>query len=189
MDISLLINNISKYRLHRVADSLSLSKSKVAFIITFSMFICAGCVQKGPGVFGFYPDPYIQSVVENTRIDTDWSEIIPPSPLLAVGVQQSIRLVLMDEINDINFIDHSMILADGRQITVTVEVIDDQGVTYPFTMQGLGRLGAYFYRARDLDEYVSGPDFDVERSIVKIRIKSNLPIKVKEISWVCSTPH
>jgi hypothetical protein len=78
-------------------------------------------------------------------------------------------------------------LTDDSKVTITVVVFDDQGTRYPLTLGGVGDARhAYFYRAGD---YPPGPDFNVERTIVKLRMKSDLPFEIDKIEWVCTTAH
>jgi hypothetical protein len=160
----------------------------VVAIITL-LIIAAGCDQSGPGqaLLGeqVNPDLYIQPVSGKTEFGKDWKDIVPPTPLQVVENEQSIRLKL-DGIKDMTHSD-SLLLTDGRKVTITAEVIDDQDRRYPLTLGGIGGAQhAYFYRAGD---YPPGPDFDVDRTIVKLRLKSDLPLEVDEIQWVCTTTH
>jgi hypothetical protein len=151
------------------------------------LLIVTGCNQSGPALLGeqVNPDLYIQPVSGTIEFDTEWKDIVPPSPLQVVENEQSIRLSLAG-IKDMTHTD-SLLLTDGRKVTITAEVFDDQGMRYPLSLGGIGGgQHAYFYRAGD---YPPGPDFDVERTIVKLRIKSDLPLQVDEIEWVCTTTH
>lgn len=151
------------------------------------VLIAAGCNQSGPAMLGeqVNPDLYIQPVSGRTRFGVDWKDIVPPSPLQVVENEQSIRLRSAG-IKDMTHSD-SLILTDGRKVTISAVVVDDQGTSYPLSLGGIaGAQHAYFYRAGD---YPPGPDFNVERTIVKLRLKSDLPLEVDEIQWVCTTTH
>jgi hypothetical protein len=82
---------------------------------------------------------------------------------------------------------NALLLADGREVNITAVVLDDQGARYPLSLGGIaGAQHAYLYRA---GEYPPGPDFDVNRTIVKLRVKSDPPLEVEEIAWVCTTTY
>jgi hypothetical protein len=158
-----------------------------SFPVMALMLFATGCSQSGlenPGE-QLDPDLHIQPVSGKTEIGADWKDIVPPSPLQVVENEQSIRLRLTG-IEDMTH-SNSLILTDGREITFTAVVIDDQGSSYPLSLGGIaGDQHAYFYRA---GEYPPGPDFDVDRTIVKLRLKSDLPLELDEIQWVCTTTH
>jgi len=156
----------------------------VAIIIVLSLGT-GGCNQTGPPTLGVLAGVYNQPVSGHTVFGADWLEIVPPSPLRVVEIEQSIRLQV-GGIADMTLSD-SLILDDGRTISITAEVIDDQGTRYPLTLGGIsGGKHAYFYRAGD---YPPGPDFQVNRKIVRLRVRSDAPLEVEEIRWICTTPH
>lgn len=179
-----VINSVASLQFQ--SERISFNRFVVATFITLLIF-AAGCNQSGPGLPGdqINPNLYIQPVSGETVFDAEWKVIVPPAPLPVVENEQSVRLKL-DGIKDMTHSD-SLLLADGRKVTIAAEVFDDQGRRYPLTLGGIGDAQhAYFYRAGD---YPPGPDFDVERTIVKIRMKSDQPLEVDEIEWVCTTTH
>lgn len=128
-----------------------------------------------------------QPVSGPVAVGAEWLEIVPPSPLSVVKNEQSIRLQVAG-VADMDA-GGSLTLDDGRRIRVTAEVIDDRGTRYPLTLGGISGMQyayVYFYRAGD---YPPGPDFPLDRTIVKLRMRSDVPLEVEEIRWICATIH
>jgi len=158
----------------------------VVAIIVLSLG-AGGCSPSGVSTLETPPGDglYHQPVSGHKVFSANWLEIVPPSPLRVVENEQSLRLQVAG-IADMTLND-SLILDDGRTITVTAEVVDDQGNLYPLTLGGIsGTKHAYLYRAGD---YPPGPDFPVDRTIVMLRVRSDAPLEVEEIRWICTTNH
>jgi hypothetical protein len=129
--------------------------------------------------------PSEQPISGALELGPEWTEIAPPSPLRIVKDEQSVRLSISG-IADMG-LDDSLSLDDGRRVGIAGEVVDDQGAIYPLTLGGIAATRhAYLYRA---GEYPPGPDFPPDRTIVKLRLRSDAPLQVEEIRWICTSAH
>ncbi|CAA6823561.1 MAG: Unknown protein [uncultured Thiotrichaceae bacterium] len=124
-----------------------------------------------------------QPVSGLVTLGSEWTEIVPPKPLKVVKNEQAIRLELTG-ISDMQ-LDNTLEFSDGRRLVIDAELTDDQGTVYDLALGGVAATRyAFFYRAGD---YPPGPDYSVDRTIVKLRLRSNAIIEVDEIRWICST--
>ena len=160
-------------------DSLSLTTSRCAkvrrgcgiAIAVLLLLHIAGC------------RPVVEQPVSGplTLADT-WTEVRPPSPLRVKKDEQAVRLELPG-IADIGA-NGRLELAGDKSVTLAGEVVDDHGTVYPLTLGAItGGRHAFFYRAGD---HPPGPDFPVDRTIVTLRLRSDPPVDVEEVRWVCS---
>lgn len=124
-----------------------------------------------------------QPVSGPVSLGSEWTEIAPPEPLKVAKDEQAIRLEVAG-IADMQ-LDNTLELSDGRRVVIAGELVDDQGTVYPLALGGVAAMKhAFLYRAGD---YPPGPDFPVERTIVKLRLRSDASLDVDEIRWICSS--
>ncbi|MFT7288128.1 MAG: hypothetical protein ACI87W_002243 [Halieaceae bacterium] len=129
-------------------------------------------------------NPVVEQPVSGPiTLGTEWIEIVPPKPLKVTKNEQAIRIELPGSAD--MQLQNTIELSDGRRLQIEAEVVDDQGTTYDLALGGVAATKhAFFYRAGD---YPAGPDYPVDRTIVKLRLRSNASADVDEIRWICST--
>lgn len=85
-----------------------------------------------------------------------------------------------------------MNLADGRKTRIEAFLYDDQGESYELQIDGVG-VGVMFYRKRvplTSDENSPSPavPFPIDRTFIKLRMRSEILLKCNYIEWVGSNP-
>lgn len=122
-----------------------------------------------------------QRISERVTISSEWSEVVPPAPLRVAKTEQAVILRLA-EVPHIE--SDAAIELDGRSVALHAEVVDDRGTVYPMALGGVSGNFVLMYRAGN---YPPGPDFPTDRTIVKLRLRSDVRLDVEAIRWVCST--
>ena len=82
------------------------------------------------------------------------------------------------QIADVRF-DDGVALSTGQRHRIEGEAVDSEGAQYPLKVEDVGGDTACLYRA----ELPRGPDFPADRTIVKLRFRSEPPLQVGEIRW------
>lgn len=86
--------------------------------------------------------------------------------------------VPVDTFRDVNL--EGFVLGNGERHVLEGEAVDSEGTKY--ALEAVGRRGdsVCLYRA---GEFPAGPDFPAERTIVRLRLRSEPPLEVGEIRW------
>ena len=157
------------------------------FVLTLNA--CAGIYQSG---FVSVPHQPISSAV---TIGSEWVEIVPPTPLKPFGSEQWVNLGYT-EYSKSGYSDGvegtTLNLADGRKTRIEAFLYDDKGENYELQIGGVG--GGVVLSRKMLVINTNGKpdykalDFPTDRTYTKLRIRSEIPLKVNQIEWVGHNP-
>jgi hypothetical protein len=126
-----------------------------------------------------------QPVSGPVSLTAEWKTIDPPAPL-KVGGKLEQRLCLdVGTMQDVDFDKGVVVLGNGQRHTLAGEVVDDQQTTYPLKVASQGKTLCLHRAERTAPE----PDFPADRTIAKVRLRSEPPLQVAEIRWHSYDPH
>jgi hypothetical protein len=114
----------------------------------------------------------------------EWKTFDPPEPLRVERNEQKLCLQL-DAIPDVDF-QKGVVSVNGQRHALEGEAVDSEGTQYPLNVADRGGDTVCLYRA---GEYPRGPDFPVDRTIVRLRLRSEPPLQVRNIRWHSYDPH
>lgn len=135
------------------------------------------------------PDQLVSGPVE---IGPEWVEIVPPKPLIPYGIIMEVLIKFEKaEAKDIGTEYKSNIIKfpDGEKTKIEAILYDDSGKAYDLIVCGAGN-GITFCR-KDETEVPDGtprpstPDFPEDRIYTKLRLRSEMPVKIDSITWHC----
>jgi hypothetical protein len=142
----------------------------------------------------FVSVPY-QSISDSVVIGAEWVEIIPPTPLKPYKSIQEIVL-RFDNYDRKNFTDDLqekiLNLSDGRKTKIDAFLFDEKGEMYELGISGTGGVGGGISFTRKLKEEIingkteySFQSFPADRNYTKLKIRSEIPIQINKIEWIC----
>jgi hypothetical protein len=143
---------------------------------------------------GFVPIPD-QPISDEVEIGSEWVELTPPKPLIPYKSLQEIVL-RFDNISKESFSDDPsgkvLNLADGRLTRIDAILFDEKGEPYELRIAGTGGVGGGIAFARknkievkNENNESSFHDFPTDRIYTKLQIRSEIPIQINKIEWVC----
>ena len=166
---------------------------KLSFVFIILAVSSAGCnmIYKNVPFVSIPPQP-ISGAVE---ISGDWKEIVPPQPLEPLGATNWISLGYAGykdfksaKINKENILE----LADGRSSKVEAFLIDDQGKSYELELNQTSD-GPKLYKKGETKIVDGIPDYSAtkfpnDRKFTKLKIRSDIALKLEKIEWLGSNP-
>jgi hypothetical protein len=113
-------------------------------------------------------------------LNGEWKDIDPPEPLRVAGKEQQVFcLHLVDTLSDVDF-EKGRVLVNGQWHVLGGEAVDNEQAKYALKVADQGGNTTCLYRA---GAPPPGPDFPGDRTIVKLRLRSEPPLRVGEIRW------
>jgi hypothetical protein len=110
----------------------------------------------------------------------EWKAIDPPEPLRVGSKElQEVCLQVVGTTTDVDF-DKGRLLVNGQWHVLGGEAVDDEQTKHDLRVGSLGGHTVCLYRA---GEPVSGPEFDPERTIVRLRLRSDPPLQLGQVRW------
>lgn len=166
---------------------------KLTFVFIILAVASAGCNMSYKNVpFVSIPAQPISGAVE---IGGDWKEIVPPQPLEPLGATNWISLGYTGykdfksvRVNKENILE----LADGRSTKVEGFLVDDQGQSYELELNQTSD-GPRLYKKGAMKMVDGKPDysetmFPADRQFTKLKIRSDIALKLDKIEWIGSNP-
>jgi len=139
---------------------------------TASFFVLAGLLASACSIE--------QRVSGPVALTGEWTTVTPPEPLRVAGkLEQKVCLQIVGTVSDIDLKDGVMLA--GQRHVLGGEVIDSEQVEYTLGVGELGPTGVCLYRPPG--DTSPGPDFPPNRTIIKLRLRSDPPLQVGEIRW------
>jgi hypothetical protein len=130
--------------------------------------------------------PIEQPVSGPITLTGEWKTIDPPEPLRVAGkLEQKVCLQVIGTTTDVDF-EKGRLLVNGQWHALEGEAVDDEQTTYGLRVAQLGGDTVCLYRAADTPR---GPDFPSDRTIARLRLRSEPPLQVGEIRWHSYDPH
>jgi hypothetical protein len=125
-----------------------------------------------------------QPVSGPVMVTSEWTTVEPPEPLRIARNEQKFCL----QVGTIRNVDlqGGLVLGNGQRHVLDGEAVDSEGVKYPLKAEGLRGDTVCLYRAGGLPP---GPDFPADRTIIRLRLRSEPPLQVGEIRWYSYDPH
>ena len=150
----------------------------VAFFVGIAVMYTAGC---GGSLFNKTTPSIVVS--GETSIGREWSTISPPVPLLATGKIQVIGLKIGQTSGLADKGETSIRLNDGRTVKFDVELIGEDGTVTALFPNGFAEAVEFGKRAANR-ENVEESYFRIGERFRSVRIRSDIPMDVREITWV-----
>lgn len=165
---------------------------------TKKLFVCIlltaslTCVVSGCLAYDIYEflDPTIQPISGAVDVSNEWVNIVPPEPLKSIQVRQEIYLEIPGvstwSVEDGKTVEYE----DGRSGKIEGTLYDDQGQSYELAISGKsgGLYLSYKLPPITHDSAPVSTRFPRDRSYSKLRVRSDVPVSLSKIEWVCSTP-
>jgi hypothetical protein len=126
-----------------------------------------------------------QPVSGPVSLTGDWTTITPPEPLRVAGKLEQQLCLDVGLMRDVDFEKGVVVLDNGQRYTLAGEADDDQQRTYALKVGA--RSKALCMNRADLTPNV--PHFPPARTIVRVRLRSDPPLRVAEIRWHSYDPH
>jgi hypothetical protein len=121
-----------------------------------------------------------QPVSGPMALTAEWKTVDPPEPLRVGSKElQEVCLQVVGTTTDVDF-EEGRLLVNGQWHTLGGEAVDDAQTNHDLRVGSLGGDTVCLYRA---GAPVSGPDFDPERTIVRLRLRSDPPLQLGQIRW------
>lgn len=158
--------------------------------IIFSLFVFVLLASGCQTIYdtGFVPIPE-QSIAGPLKIGPEWTEIIPPKPLVPYGFQNSVWVRYFNYQNNPSWSEDlkSLYLKDGRKTRVDVFLYDEDGKEYEFRISGTGGAGGgvHFSYFRE-DNSVMLPK---DKVYTKIRLRSEIELDCEKIGFYSRVPY
>jgi hypothetical protein len=137
------------------------SKAIFCLFMLLLLFMFGGCgtIYKT----GFVPIPN-QPISGPIEIGSEWVEIIPTNAIKPLGFAKS-------PLNS-----NILLLKDGRTTQIEAFMFDNEGNSHELQISGFGGGGFQLYRT---NEY-----FPLDKTYLKLKIRSQIPLKTEGIEWV-----
>jgi len=122
-----------------------------------------------------------QPVSGPVALTGDWTIVEPPAPLRVGQKEQQKFCLQVGKMRDLNF-ENGVALdqEQGQRHAIEGEAIDSEGTTYSLKLAEAGGDHVCLYRA---GEPIAGPNFPADRTIVRLRLRSEPPLQVGDIRW------
>ena len=114
-------------------------------------------------------------------LTNEWKTIEPPEPLRVGPKEQQKFRLQVGRLRDLSF-ENGVALdnGQGQRHLLEGEAIDSEGIHYTLEVAEAGGDHVCLYRA---GEPILGPNFPVDRTIVRLRLRSAPPPQVSEIRY------
>ena len=173
----------------RWSDMSKSMKIGFLYVLVFAAAIfTSGCGKVLDDIFLTKP----QSISGAMEIGSDWKEVIPPEPLKSTKSIQYVSLKMDERIwrnADWEVADkklQTLKYPDGRQGKIEAFIVDEHDQRYELHISGIGDgfdLGVLREPRRLDGPPDTAPDFPVNRNYVKLRIRSDIPLRLEKIEW------
>lgn len=123
-------------------------------------------------------DPYLdQELAGPTTITSQWLEITPKSPL---RVERQRHMVVLDLDKSIQSEREGsgLVLPDGSIVRPQIELFDKDGETYELNVPSL-----FLSNTGEILAYFSGSDLPKDKTYIKVRIRSDSPVRGNRVFW------
>ena len=121
-----------------------------------------------------------QPVAGNVALTGEWTTVTPPEPLrVGQNEQQKFCLRIVGALSDVDF-ENGRVLVDGQWHVLGGEAVDSEQAKYVLKVAEQGGDSVCLYRA---GEPIPGPNFPSDRTLVRLRLRSEPPLQVGEIRW------
>jgi hypothetical protein len=131
--------------------------------------------------FGGIDNAVVRTVAESAMLGPEWTVLAINPPLEVQRTGQIIRMQL-PEINDWVKPEGPLLLRDGSQVDVQVELRDQGGKRFLLVPVSLGALIGF-----GLVDPEEGAGFLKNRRFTELRVRGTKPIVAKKIDWYCWT--
>ncbi len=163
------------------------------------LLLQSGC---GPIYRSGFVQPPRQPISGPVEIGPEWLELTAPEPLIPYGKNQVIVIGFNDyDKNGASWNEELELLnlSDGRQTRVEAFIYDDRSEEYSLTISGFGGFNGGLWLSRksevnwDNVHNASNPEysdvgFPQDRRYIKLRIRSEIPLKCDFIAWTGTNP-
>jgi len=119
-----------------------------------------------------------QPVSGPVALTGEWTTVEPPKPLRVGGKSEQALCLQIPTLHDVD-LHNGVMLGDGRHV-LEGDVVDDQGAQYPLNVSSLQGDIVCLYRAARMPNV---PDFPPDRTIVRLRLRSEPALQVGQIQW------
>jgi hypothetical protein len=123
-------------------------------------------------------NPYLdQELAGPTTTTSQWLEIVPKSPLRVERQRHMIALDLDKSISTERE-GSRLVLPDGSIVRPQVELVGNDGKTYELKVPSL-----FLSNTGEILAYFSGDDLPKDKTYIKVRIRSDRPVRCNRIFW------
>jgi hypothetical protein len=121
-----------------------------------------------------------QPVSGPVSLTGEWKTIEPSEPLRVGGKEQQVFcLQVVGTMSDVDF-EKGRVLVDGQWHVLGGEAVDNEQTKYTLKVGDQGGNTTCLYRA---GKPPPGPDFPGDRTIIRLRLRSEPPLQIEEIRW------
>lgn len=138
-----------------------------------------------------------QIISESIEIGTDWKEIVPPAPLKSKTLHHNVSLKMPESIwRDATWDEsdqkrQTLKYGDGKRGKIEAILYDNKGESYELQINGKGGgfdLGRPVKPRNPNEPPSKEPDFPPDRTYTKLRIRSDVPLRLDKIEWTGYNP-
>jgi hypothetical protein len=150
------------------------SKAIFCLFMLLLLFMFGGCgtIYKT----GFVPIPN-QPISGPIEIGSEWVEIIPTNAIKPLGGQHWVLVKFLGcDFAKSPLNSNILLLKDGRTTQIEAFMFDNEGNSHELQISGFGGGGFQLYRT---NEY-----FPLDKTYLKLKIRSQIPLKTEGIEWV-----
>jgi len=117
----------------------------------------------------------------NLGVSSEWIEITPQKPLTAKKTCNEIFLSIEGYLFTLDDPFRPIKMPDGTVVNLEIQMIDQDGIVYPlrFTSRVGSSMGFSGVRSAKHDKSVRN------RVYIKVRIRSDEPVTLSSVYWVC----
>jgi hypothetical protein len=121
-----------------------------------------------------------QPVSGPVALTGEWRTIDPPEPLRVAGKgEQVVCVQIIGTVTDIDL--QNGVVVDGQRHVLGGEAIDDEQTTYDLKVGSMGGSAVGTVCLSRAGQPPHGPDFGAD--IIKLRLRSEPPLRVEKIWW------
>jgi hypothetical protein len=122
-----------------------------------------------------------QPVSGPVALTGEWTTVTPPEPLRVGQKEQQKFCLQVGAMRDLEF-ENGVALASepGQRHALEAVAVDSEGTKYALKLAEAGGDHVCFYRA---GEPIAGPNFPGDRTIARLRLRSEPPLQVQGIRW------
>ena len=122
-----------------------------------------------------------RNISNGAELGPEWKVFALAPPLEVSRVGQSVE-VTIDGVRDWTEPHGALLLGDGSQVQVDVELRDQQGAWHRLVAKTLGRSVGFGPETAE-----AGAGFSAHRRFVELRMRSSKAVRAKSIEWYCWT--
>ena len=150
----------------------------IILLLILTAIIGAGCKT----FFSERKPPAKIKIAENKDLNQNWTEIVPPTPMEATAKIHVVALKLPNVKGWADENKQKLRLADGSELKIEVELIDETGGSTVLFPNGFGEYVEFGKRAVN-KEKPEESYFRTGQKFNKIRLRSDKPVRAEEIIW------